>query len=202
MQGNHITVELALPNVVVERQTVRGETITVEVRFRCEERRCPRCGRATRQVHQYHDQLKQHKSVWGKRILLLLRKRRFRCAGCGKVFMESDEVCGWRRRCTKALREYVAQESLTRGAMHGAVRAVAGGEGVSEALVRRAFSEMAHRKVDGVQTAPRALALDEVSLGPQQGYLTVLYAPEQRAPCMAQWWDYARDERKKQRKCC
>ena len=175
MQGNHITVELALPNVVVERQTARGETITVEVRFRCEERRCPRCGRATRQVHQYHDQLKQHKSLWGKRVLLLLRKRRFRCAGCGKVFMESDEMCGWRRRCTKVLREYVALESLTR-----TVKAVAGGEGVSEALVRRAFREMAHRKVDGVQTAPRALALDEVSVGPQQGYLTVLYAPEKR----------------------
>ena len=27
--------------------------------------------------------------------------------------MEGEEVCGWRRRCTKALREYVAQESLT-----------------------------------------------------------------------------------------
>jgi transposase len=175
VQGNHITVELALPNLVVERQTERGETITVEVRFRCEERRCPRCGRVTKQVHQYHNQLKQHQSLWGKRILLLLRKRRFRCAGCDKVFMESDEVCGWRRRCTKALREYVAQESLTR-----TVRAVAGGEGVSEALVRRAFSEMAHRKVDGVQTASGALALDEVSLGPQQGYLTVLYAPEKR----------------------
>ena len=175
MQGDHITVELALPNVVVERQTARGETITVEVRFRCKERRCPQCGRRTGHVHQYHDQLKQHKSLWGKRVLLLLRKRRFRCAGCDKVFMESDEVCGWRRRCTNALREYVAQESLTR-----TVRAVAGGEGVSEALVRRAFSEMAHRKVDGVQTAPGALALDEVSLGPQQGYLTVLYAPEKR----------------------
>ena len=94
VQGNHITVELALPNVVVERQTAGEETITVEVRFRCEERCCPRCGRLTSHVHQYHDQLKQHKSLWGKRISLLLRKRRFRCAGCDKVFMESDEVCG------------------------------------------------------------------------------------------------------------
>lgn len=175
MQGNHITVELTLPNLVVERQTEQGETVTVEVRFRSEERRCPRCGRATKQVHQYHDQVKQHKSLWGKRVLLLLRKRRFRCAGCGKVFMESDEVCGWRRRCTKVLREYVALESLTR-----TVKAVAGKEGVSEALVRRAFREMAHSEVDGVQTAPRALALDEVSVGPQLGYLTVLYAPEKR----------------------
>lgn len=175
MQGNHITVGLTLPDLIVERQTEQGETITVEVRFRCEERCCPRCGRLTGHVHQYHDQLKQHKPLWGKRILLLLRKRRFRCAGCGKVFMEKDEVCGWRRRCTKVLREYVALESLTR-----TVKAVAGKEGVSEALVRRAFREMAHRKVDGIQTAPRTLALDEVSVGPQQGYLTVLYAPEKR----------------------
>ena len=175
MPGNHITVELALPNLIVERQVEQGQTVTVEVRFRCQERRCPRCGRLTGHVHQYHDQLKQHKSLWGKRILLLLRKRRFRCVGCGQVFMESEEVCGWRRRCTKALREYVAQESLTRS-----VKAVARREGVSEALVRRAFREMAHRELDGPQTAPRTLALDEVSVGPQQGYLTVLYAPKRR----------------------
>jgi len=138
--GNHITVELALPNLIVERQVEQGQTVTVEVRFRCQERRCPRCGRLTGHVHQYHDQLKQHKSLWGKRILLPLRKGRFRCVGCGQVFMESEEVCGWHRRCTKALREYVAQESLTR-----TVKAVARREGVSEALVRRAFREMAHR---------------------------------------------------------
>ena len=94
MPGNHITVELALPNLIVERQVEQGKTVTVEVRFRCQERRCPRCGRLTGHVHQYHDQLKQHKSLWGKRILLLLRKRRFRCVGCSQVFMESEEVCG------------------------------------------------------------------------------------------------------------
>jgi len=52
----------------------------------------------------------------------------------------------------------VAQESLTR-----TVKAVARREGVSKGLVRRAFREMAHRELDGPQTAPRTLALDEVS---------------------------------------
>jgi len=121
VQGNHITIELALPNLVVERRIEQGETITVEVRFR-----------------------------WEKRVLLLLRKRWFRCTGCGKIFMERDEVCGWRRRCTQELREHVAQESSTR-----TVKGVAGKEGVSEALVRRAFTEMARRELDRVEPTPR-----------------------------------------------
>lgn len=118
-------------------------------------------------------------------MFLRLCKRRFRCDRCNKVFMERDEVCGWRRRCTKRLRDHLAQESLTR-----TVKAVAEREGLSEGLVRRSFpsaalracAEMAGRRLAGAgsSSTPETLSLDEFSAGPRQGFLTALHAPERR----------------------
>jgi len=175
VQGNHITVDLGLPSLVVEGQRDLRHAIVVEARFRQQERHCPICRKRTGRVHQYHRQFKQHVVLWGRPVFLLLTKRRFRCGRCSKVFMEPDEVCGWRRRCTKQLREHLARESLTR-----TVKGVAEHEEVSEALVRRAFSRMADRELARTSPTPRVLALDEFSAGPCQGFLTGLYAPERR----------------------
>lgn len=175
MQHNHITVALGLPSLIVEGQYNVGRAIIIAVRFRQQERRCPVCRQRTGRVHQYHHQIKQHIALWGRLVFLQLCKRRFRCGRCAKVFMEPDEVCGWRRRCTKGLRDHLARESLTR-----TVKGVAELEQVGEGLVRAAFSEMARGRLTGTASTPKALALDEFSAGRQQGYLTALHAVERR----------------------
>jgi len=177
VQDNHITISLGLTNLVVEGQRDLGPVIIVEARFAARERRCPRCRKRTGRVHQYHPQLKQDLTLGGRPVFLRLRKRRFRCDRCNKVFMERDEVCGWRRRCTKRLRDHLAQESLTR-----TVKAVAEREDLSEGLVRRSFAEAAARTLARARTSctPETLSLDEISAGPRQGFLTGLYAPERR----------------------
>jgi transposase len=89
--------------------------------------------------------------------------------------MEPDEVCGWRRRSTQAFRRVLAA-----GCRAATVKAVAEGAGVSEALVRRAFSEMAPGMTEPVAGAARVLALDELWIGARGGYLTLLYGIEER----------------------
>jgi transposase len=175
VQDNHITIDLGLPSLVVEGQRDLRHAIIVEARFRQQERHCPVCRKRTGRVHQYHRQFKQHIALWGRPVFLLVSKRRFRCGRCDKVFMEPDEVCGWRRRCTRRLREHLARESLTR-----TVKGVAEQEEVGEALVRTAFTEMADRELARTSPTPRVLALDEFSAGPRQGFLTGLHAPERR----------------------
>lgn len=175
MQENCITIELGLPDLIIESQHTEGEALVITVRFSRTECQCPRCGALTGRVHQYHQQLKQHWPIWGRVVLLALRKRRFRCGACGRIFTEPDELCGTRRRSTRALREMLAKESLDT-----TVRAVAKRAEVSEALVRRAFREW----VDSlpVDTSPTAtvLALDEFSIGSRRGFLTALYAPREQ----------------------
>jgi len=94
VQDDSITIELGMPELRVEgcREVDGGYVVTV--RYRAMTRACPRCGQETSHVHQYHRQLKVHTPVWGRRVVLEFRKRRFRRQACGRVFMEPDEVCG------------------------------------------------------------------------------------------------------------
>lgn len=96
---------LDLPQVrVLSQEGLPGEGIAVRVVLRPEVRSCPACGRLTGKVHDREEQAKGDVSLGGRRLLLLLVKRRFRCPFCKKVFTEPDEVCGWRRRLTKRFR--------------------------------------------------------------------------------------------------
>jgi transposase len=117
---------------------VKEEEHWIEVvgQYRAKEADCPRCGRPTWQVHQWHLQRKRDAKLWKKVVWLALWKRRFNCRHCHKVFTEPDPACGSRRRTTRRLRETVAG-----WANEATVRAVARVEGVSEGLVERSWVE-------------------------------------------------------------
>jgi len=136
MQDNCITIQLRLPGVKVLDVKEERHWIEVLGQYKTEEAECPRCGRPTWQVHQWHLQQKRDARLWKKVVYLALLKRRFRCRHCRKVFMEPDPVCGARRRTTARLRETVAG-----WASEATVRAVARVEGVSEGLVERSWVE-------------------------------------------------------------
>ncbi len=136
MQEDSITIRLRLPGLKVLGVEEGPRWIEVAARSQEEETVCPRCGRPTWQVHQWHLQRKRDAKLWGKEVWLVLFKRRFRCRQCRKVFTEPDPACGARRRTTGRLRETVA-----RRAREATVRSVALEEGVSEGLVERSWLE-------------------------------------------------------------
>ena len=175
VQDDSITIELGMPELRVEgcREVDGGYVVTV--RYRAMTRACPRCGRETSHVHQYHRQLKVHTPVWGRRVVLEFRKRRFRCEACGRVFMEPDEVCGARRRSTKKFRA-----ELAAWCGGSSVKGIAAWAGVSEGLVRRAFEEAGPAMISVSAHPPGVVALDELWLGARVGYVTLMYAPEQQ----------------------
>lgn len=136
MQDDRISIELRLPGVKVLGVKEEEQWIEVLGQYRVKEADCPRCGRSTWQVHQWHVQRKRDAKLWKKVVWLALLKRRFRCRNCRKVFTEPDPACGARRRTTARLRETVAG-----WASEATVRAVARVEGVSEGLVERSWVE-------------------------------------------------------------
>ena len=173
MPDDSITVQLELPGLLVDCMRREGDTLIVSVHYRGMSRPCPACGLATGHVHQYHRQYKSHRPLWGRAVTLEIRKRRFRCPSCGRVFWEDDEVCGWRRRSTRVFRRALAEACQV-----STVKDVATSVRVSEALVRRAFAEMAPRMMEEPSSPPGVVALDEVWFGNHMGCFTVLYAPE------------------------
>jgi len=136
VQDDRISIELRLPGVMVLGVHEHRHWIEVVCQYKAEEVECPRCGRPTWQVHQWHLQRKRDARLWRKPVWLALWKRRFRCRNCRNVFTEPDPNCGARRRTTARLRETVAG-----WASEATVRAVARVEGVSEGLVERSWVE-------------------------------------------------------------
>jgi transposase len=150
VQDDRISIELRLPGVKVVDVKEGLHWIEVLGQYRAEEAECPRCGRPTWQVHQWHLQRKRDARLWKKPVCLALLKRRFRCRNCRKVFTEPDPVCGARRRTTARLRETVAG-----WANEATVRSVARIEGVSEGLVERSWVEK--HSVVGPPSRPHVL---------------------------------------------
>jgi transposase len=89
-----ITIALGLPEVRVLREKETQQEIRVEVEYRTSSALCPCCGQKTPKVHSISLQHKRDRRLRDKPLFLALRKRRFRCPGCGKVFTEPDPVCG------------------------------------------------------------------------------------------------------------
>jgi len=106
--------------VVGEEETDRE--IMVEVEYRRQVAMCPRCGQMTAKVHSTSAQTKRDRRLWDKPVYLILRKRRFCCLGCGKVFTEPDAVCGARQRTSERFRHQVGQEAIDQPARHLARR--------------------------------------------------------------------------------
>jgi len=136
VSSDAIRVRLRLPGLKVLDANEGRESIEVLARYETEEADCPRCGRATWQVHQWRKQRKKDAQLWSKPVWIYLLKRRFRCRSCRYVFTEDDPACGRRRRTTCRLRGEMALQ-----AQEATVKAVSRWHGVSEGLVQRSWLE-------------------------------------------------------------
>ena len=67
------------------------------------EQYCPCCGAATGTIHDYRLQKIKDLTILGKRCVIMLKKRRYRCNECGKRFYERNEFVGRYQRMTKRL---------------------------------------------------------------------------------------------------
>ena len=171
MQDDCIAVALGLPQLrILKQQELEGH-IEVTVIYRRGEARCPRCGKVTHKEHDRRQQNKQDRRLRDKVVFLTLMKRRFRCLWCGKVFTESDEVFGSRRRSSHRFREYLGGEAL-----HQTVRRTAQKEQVGEGLVRRCVAEEIGRRLGAreVTETPEFIGLDEFSVRRRHLYHTAI----------------------------
>jgi len=178
VRHDSITVLLGLPELRVRGEKETDQWIGVQVEYRAREVQCPWCGEMTGRVHSQRTQMKRDMRLWQKPVYLELRKRRFRCCSCGRVFSEPDPVCGMRRRTSERFRSYLGREAIDH-----TVRQVARKEGVGETLVRGCVTEEARRLLGAEerQETPRVLGLDEFSIRKGQVYDTAIVDLERKA---------------------
>ena len=108
MLSNNYTEKLIDLKGVKVKNIIQSEKITtIEMEMELREQHCPCCGAATRTVHDYRAQPIRDIPAFGKEIILLLRKRRYRCKECNKKFFEQNTFLPRFHRMTNRLSSYV-----------------------------------------------------------------------------------------------
>jgi transposase len=177
--GRGIMVPLGLEGLRVLSQLV-GPEGELEVTVMSTQTRapCPRCGRVSAQQHDVRSRRKRDLAVGGWRVVLVLRKRRFRCRTCRRSFTEADRACGWRRRTTARLREQIGQQALGRPLSQVAAEYGAGPRFVQDCWTAAVAAQCAEEGRTLDETAPlptpRFLGLDEFARRKGQRYDTIL----------------------------
>lgn len=177
--GASITVPLALPGlrVVEQRRTAEGD-LEVTVIGRQTRAPCPQCGRWSAKQHDVRSRRKRDLSLGAFPVTLILRKRRFRCLSCARVFTEVDHACGWRRRTTARLRETLGEQARSRP-----VAQVAAAYQVGARLVRACVETVVEQRLraegrsldeTSALPTPRYLGIDEFARRKGQRYDTLL----------------------------
>lgn len=99
-----IKTMLGMKDVLVKQ--VKKTSIGTEIHIEMEVKphTCPQCNEITRHIHDYRCQRVRDLPAFGEPIVLIFRKRRYRCAHCGKCFSEKNSFVSRYQRMTHRFR--------------------------------------------------------------------------------------------------
>ncbi len=90
---------IGFQGVTVKNIEEKEKKLIISVELKRKTVACPCCGRKTSKIHDYRLQKVKDMPVFGKKVELLLRKRRYVC-DCGKRFGEPNDFLGRYQRMT------------------------------------------------------------------------------------------------------
>lgn len=136
------------------------EVLQFSVEFEKDSAACPKCGvRSTRRHSQKATPVRD--LPWcGRRVMLLVPRRRFKCRTCGKPFTESVPFVEFGTSFTKRYERYVFEQCYERSQV-----GVASQEGISDTVVRKIYDGYASASIEprGRPVAIRVLGIDEIA---------------------------------------
>jgi transposase len=155
---DHVSRLIGVEGFEVKRVIEVGDRLDLEVESVARGGCCPDCGRASLDVKDRPRVRVRDLPLAGRVTHLVWRKRRYRCAECGRTFTESHPELPARQRVTRRFRRRL-RERVADGAAHAEV---ARGEQTTRYQVSRAFREAADELAERRERRPiRRLSLDE-----------------------------------------
>lgn len=129
------------------------KTITVYAELERKMHRCPYCKEETDVIHDYRTQVIKDIPAFGKNVIIILRKRRYRCVHCRKRFFENNSFLPKYQRMTNRLSFFVLDKLRDERSFTSVAKEV----NTSVSTVIRIFDNVSYPKAKLSQ----ALAIDE-----------------------------------------
>ena len=169
LHKEYITKLLDLEYADVENLLVDASRIEIHLRLERRTCECPACGALTDAVHDYRTQRVKDIPVQGKPVVLIFRKRRYRCTSCGKRFYEKNCLLPRWHRITNRLAFHAMDCMKTNRSRKDIARDM----NVSPSTMTRWLRLMEYGKPSRL---PKVLSIDEfkgnTEYGKFQGILT------------------------------
>ena len=144
---------LGLQGLIITNIDENEKTITIYAEMERKEHHCVSCGTATNTVHDYRTQEIKDISAFGKNVVIVLRKRRYRCPHCDKRFFEENTFLPRYYRMTNRLVAFILEKLTDERSFTSVAREV----NLSVSTVIRIFDLINYPKAD----LPTALSIDE-----------------------------------------
>lgn len=145
---------LDMEYIELENVETTAQTITISFKMKRRPHTCPHCGSITDTVHDYRLQVVKDAPVLGKHLVWHYKKRRYRCACCGKRFHESNYLLPKWHRLTNRLTAFCLSQ-LSRKCSR---REIALDAGVSPSTIGRWLNLLNYGRP---QLLPTVLSIDE-----------------------------------------
>ena len=109
LASNYTQEILNLQDVIVEKVENLNKKQRIYIKLVRKEVNCPCCKVQTSKIHDYRTQIVKDAEAFGKKVELVLRKRRYICNACGKRFAEPNSFLPKYHRMTSRLIEIVIE---------------------------------------------------------------------------------------------
>lgn len=151
--SNYTESLLDLKDVIVTNIRTDGS-----VRLICLEQKrmphiCPSCGTETDRIHDYREQPIKDIPSLGKHTVLMFRKRRYSCQGCGKRIPEKTSFLSRYQRMTGRMQQYI----ISRFSQSRSAQSIASECGCSLTTAIRMFDRVSYP----LPSLPPAISIDE-----------------------------------------
>ena len=154
MLYTHFTQEvLGLQEIIITKVESNEKELTIYAELERQTHNCISCGTATDTIHDYRKQVIKDIPAFGKSVIIVLRKRRYRCPHCGKRFFENNSFLPKYHRMTNRLSAYVINKLTDERSFTSVSREV----NLSVTTVIRIFDKVSYPKAK----LPAVLSIDE-----------------------------------------
>jgi len=166
---------LDLKGVIVHKMNMFKKYMILEVSSNSEFCYCPDCGFPTKNVHEYKTYTVRDLPISGRKCYLKVRKKRYKCDICGKVFTEILSFIEFGCTYTNRYSEYIYKLSKD-----NTVKYVSELENIGYRKTEAIFHRKTEEKLKNMPLPYyRVICLDEIAVKKgHKDFVLIIYSPE------------------------